>query len=130
MSPEQLRQLREARGLTRDELAAELNCSAGALVHWEHGKRTIPGWVEERMMRAIPVTLPLADLAAFLDHCRARDLDFHTALSEALTDWLTTQTGQPVTPKPSITYTDAPHPHAKAAEEPPPNQSPADQRTA
>jgi transcriptional regulator with XRE-family HTH domain len=126
MTPKQLRQLREARGLTRDELAAELGCSAGAIVQWEHGKRTIPGWVEERMMRAIPVTLPLADLAAFLDHCRARDLDFHTALSEALTDWLITQTGQSVTPKPSVTYTDLPPLHAKAVEEPPPSS--ADQR--
>jgi DNA-binding XRE family transcriptional regulator len=48
---EQLLQLRKERRLTRAELAQQLGCSAGAIVQWEGGKRSIPAWVAEKCTR-------------------------------------------------------------------------------
>lgn len=88
MKAHQLTELRKSRGLTRAGLAVELNCSAAAIVHWERGTREIPAWVEEKMLRSIPVALPLADLSNLLDLARDRQQDFQTMLAHAIREYL------------------------------------------
>jgi|GEM_PF-2131296 len=88
MTAEQLRHLRESRDLTRDELASELQCSASAIVHWEGGKRSIPAWVEEKMLRKVKVEMPLEDLDILLEHARATGKNFQQVLGDALRRYL------------------------------------------
>jgi transcriptional regulator with XRE-family HTH domain len=70
MTPEQLRELREERRMTREELAVELDCSAGAIVHWEGGKRSIPSWVADKMYSQMPITFTVQELGEMYDICR------------------------------------------------------------
>lgn len=89
MTPEQLLQLRKSRGLTREELAAELGgCSAPAIVKWERGERAIPAWVEEKMLRSVPLTLPIEDLQKILEHCRETGQDIGQVLAKALLEYV------------------------------------------
>lgn len=91
MKPQQLESLRKSRGLTREQLAAELGgCTAQAIVKWERGERAIPAWVEEKMMRCIPVTLPLDELHLLLTEAQASGLAAETIIAEALRLWLHT----------------------------------------
>jgi|GEM_PF-2246651 len=70
ITPEQLRYLREQRKMTREELAKELDCSAGAIVQWEGSKRAIPSWVADKMFSKLPVTFTVQELAEMYDLCR------------------------------------------------------------
>lgn len=88
MTPDTLRKLREERGLTREELALELNCSASAIVQWELNKRAIPPWVEEKMLSNVQVRFPISDLHALLDFARERGESFEEFLSKAVKDFL------------------------------------------
>ena len=91
MKPQQLESLRKSRGLTREQLAAELGgCTAQAIVKWERGERAIPAWVEEKMMRCIPVTLPLDELHLLLTEAQSSGLAAETIIAEALRLWLHT----------------------------------------
>ena len=50
MTPDQLRFLREQRGLTREQLAAYLgDCTASTVNKWERGGRPIPRYIELAM---------------------------------------------------------------------------------
>ncbi|MCG3206299.1 MAG: hypothetical protein KCHDKBKB_03033 [Elusimicrobia bacterium] len=92
MTKEQLESLRKSRGLTREQLAADLGgCTAQAIVKWERGERAIPAWVEEKMMRAIPVTLPLDELHLLLDEAQASGLSADQIIAEAIRLWLKTK---------------------------------------
>ena len=86
--------LRKSRELTREELAVELGCSASAIVHWEGGKRTIPPWVEEKMLSNVRVELPLDDLALLVDYARRHKLDFEHLLSGAIRDYIRKAPGE------------------------------------
>lgn len=89
MTKEHLEHLRKSRGLTREELAAELGgCTAQAIVKWERGERAIPAWVEEKMMRSIPVTLPLDELHLLLTEAQLTGQSPDTILAEAIRLWL------------------------------------------
>jgi transcriptional regulator with XRE-family HTH domain len=96
MTPEQLKQLRKSRCLTRDQLAAELGgCTAAAIVQWESNRRSIPAWVEEKMLRNVPLTLPIEDLQALMDLSRESGQDFAAVLGQALRDYLKTTKPKP-----------------------------------
>ena len=82
MTPDQLRHHRGDR--TRDEFAEFLGCSASAIVQWEGGKRTIPDWVEEKVLRSIELTLPIEELHALLDYARKHNKSFTQILGEAI----------------------------------------------
>lgn len=93
MKPELLLSLRQSRGLTRDQLARELGgCTAQAIVKWERGERSIPAWVEEKMMRAIPVTLPLDELQLLLTEAQSTGIPADQIIAEALRLWLEKKT--------------------------------------
>lgn len=92
MKPQQLETLRKSRGLTREELATELGgCTAQAIVKWERGERSIPAWVEEKMMRAIPVTLPLDELHLLLTEAQRSGQSAESIIAEAIRLWLKAQ---------------------------------------
>ena len=88
MTPDQLRQIREARQKTRKELADELGCSAGAIVQWEGGTRSIPNWVEEKLFSSVKINLPLTDLHQLLDAARASGKDFTAILAQAIREYI------------------------------------------
>lgn len=84
MSPEELRSLRERRGLTRDQLAIDLGgCTAQAIVKWERGERPIPSWVEEKMLRNMQLEFPLEEVNELLHLAKEAGMDFKDLLIEA-----------------------------------------------
>ena len=84
MSPEELRSLRERRGLTRDDLATQLGgCTAQAIVKWERGERPIPAWVEEKMLRNMQVEFPLEEVNELMHIAKELGVDFKGLLVEA-----------------------------------------------
>lgn len=92
MTPDQLLHLRKNRGETRAELAAFLGgISASAIVQWEGGSRKIPEWVAEKLLRSVPVTLPLEELARLLDIATQTNQDFQSMLITALRDYIANQ---------------------------------------
>lgn len=101
MTPEQLRHMREAQGLTRDELAAQLaehigECSGSAIVKWERGERGIPPWVERAMFSKVALKLPIEDLSALLDYAREKKISFQTLLAEAIRERIKGPPAKPV----------------------------------
>ena len=89
MSPEQLRSLREGRGLTREQLATELgDCTASTINKWERGMHQIPSWVEEKMLSNVQIHFPLKDLHALLDFSRESGESFEDFLSEAVREFI------------------------------------------
>jgi transcriptional regulator with XRE-family HTH domain len=89
MTGTQLRHLRESRGLTREQLAAELgDCTASTLNKWEREINPVPTWVEEKMLRTLKVTLPLEELHWLLDEAITTGQSAETILADALRLWL------------------------------------------
>lgn len=89
MSPEQLRCLREGRGLTREQLATELgDCTASTVNKWERGMHEIPSWVEEKMLSNVQIHFPLKDLHALLDYSRESGESFEDFLSAAVHEFI------------------------------------------
>lgn len=92
MTPEILRHLRESRGLTREQLADHLgDCSPSTVNKWERGMHDIPAWVEEKMLRAIEVKLPLDELHLLLSEAQSTGLPADQIIADALRLWLKTQ---------------------------------------
>lgn len=85
MTGQQLRDLRDSRSLTREQLAEQLGgCTAQAIVKWERDERPIPAWVEEKMLRTVQIRLPLAELHELLDLAREENLSFEQLLAESI----------------------------------------------
>jgi transcriptional regulator with XRE-family HTH domain len=92
MTGEQLRNIRESKPWTRDQMAKHLGgCTAQAVVKWERDERPIPQWVEEKLLRNIEVTLPLEDLAQLLNLAVKRNQPFNQMLAEVISTYLVTQ---------------------------------------
>ena len=51
MTGEQFREIREARGLTQQQMAALLEAGESTVRHWEHERRKIPPLVAREMRR-------------------------------------------------------------------------------
>lgn len=91
MTGEELRHIRESKGLTRAEFARVIgNCSASGIVKWESGNPAVPQWVADKLLSSVKLELPLTDLAALVNHATAHGLKFEDLLSTALQDYLTT----------------------------------------
>lgn len=89
MTGEELRHIRESRGLTRAEFAEAIgNCSASGIVKWESGNPPVPQWVSDKLLSNVSVELPLEDLAALVNHATRTGVKFEKLLSDALRDYL------------------------------------------
>jgi transcriptional regulator with XRE-family HTH domain len=71
ITSEQLLHLRKERGLTREQLALELDCSAGAIVQWEGKKRSIPSWVADKMFAKFPLNFTVQELDEMFQLCQS-----------------------------------------------------------
>lgn len=101
MTPETLLKLRKDRGMTREELAEFLGCSASAIVQWEGNKRAIPSWVAEKMLVNTEITLPLTELEELLNLAKEEGISFAELLKESCQLLLATrrERKQPKRPK-------------------------------
>lgn len=120
ITPDQLRYLREQRRMTREELAEELKCSAGAIVHWEGGKREIPTWVADKMFAKMPVEFTIQELAEMYDLCREEALNMSELIQEAVRMRLEQRRAAQTKGIQNITYRSAPEQSMRVAEDPPP----------
>lgn len=84
ITPHQLRWMREQRRMTREELAAELDCSASAIVQWEGNKRAIPSWVADKMFAKLPITFTVQELAEMYQLCRDEAYTMSELIQEAV----------------------------------------------
>lgn len=103
MTPEQLRHLRESRGLTREQLADELkDCSASTVNKWERGMHAIPSWVEEKMLRKVPLEMPIDEIHALLNRAQEDGITFPELLARAIRSYLSTESAQPKPSAPTV----------------------------
>ena len=119
ITPEQLRYLREQRRMTREELAAELDCSAGAIVQWEGSKRAIPSWVADKMFAKMPVSFTVQELAEMYDLCREEALNMSELIQEAVRMRLEQRRASQTKGIQNITYRSAPEQSMRVADDPP-----------
>ncbi|WP_044133613.1 helix-turn-helix domain-containing protein [Verrucomicrobium spinosum] len=92
MEPDQLRHLRESRGMTREALAEWLgDCSASTVNKWERGMHAIPGWVEQKMLSDLHLNLPLKAIHALMNHAQSTGQDFASTLALAIQQYLGTE---------------------------------------
>jgi transcriptional regulator with XRE-family HTH domain len=89
MTGNQLRELREARNLTREALAQWLgDCSASTVNKWERDMHSIPAWVEEKMLSNVQISLPLHELKLLMDYAESQRLSFEQLLGRAILDYI------------------------------------------
>lgn len=85
MTPEQLRFLREQRGLTREDLANYLgDCTASTVNKWERGMHAIPSWVADKMFAKMPITFTVQDLAEMYELCREEGYTMSELIQESV----------------------------------------------
>lgn len=85
LTGKQLRALREARHMTREELAEWLgDCSASTVNKWERDINPVPQLVAEKMLSSVQIRLPLNEIAALVQHCNDHAIDFERFLSDAI----------------------------------------------
>lgn len=116
MTPEQLRYLRDLRGLTREALSDELgDCTASTINKWERGINPIPSWVADKMFSKLPVSFTVQELAEMYDLCREEACTMSELIQDSIRALLT-QRRESQSPK----VTKFPHqkPLDKAAEDP------------
>jgi transcriptional regulator with XRE-family HTH domain len=74
MTGAQLKALRAQRGWTLREMAKALGDAAFTTIRkWEsdeNAAKQLPSWVDDRLLRDMPITLPLEELHALLDQAR------------------------------------------------------------
>lgn len=130
-----MKALREARNLTREQLAAELgDCSASTINKWERNINPVPAWVEEKILSNVQIKFPMSDLHALLDYARESGESFETFLSTAVREYLArnrSKQSAPTAVKAGAVY---PFPTAetglKVAEDAPPAEPPTKKRKA
>lgn len=89
MTGDQLKALREARNLTREQLATALgDCSQSTINKWERNINPVPDWVEEKMLSNVQIHFPLTDLHALLDYSRESGESFEDFLSAAVREFI------------------------------------------
>lgn len=120
MTGEQLRSLREARGLTRQQLADFLgDCSHSTVNKWERDISPVPEWVAEKMLREVNITLPLADLHLLLNEAISRDVSFPQILSEAIRDYIAKRSKGSIVPLGTVLVEESAEHTAKPPTKPP-----------
>ncbi len=89
MTHELLRYLREQRGLTREQLADYLgDCTASTVNKWERDINPVPAWVADKMLRGIPIKLPVHEMLALLTEARVTGQSAESILGDAIRLWL------------------------------------------
>lgn len=121
LNPQQLRYLREQRRLTREELAAELDCSASAIVQWEGGKRAIPSWVADKMFSKMEINFTIEELSELFELCREQGMTFSELLQDAarslIAERKTSTDAGKIPPRRNVTYQPPRRASSMAAEE-------------
>ncbi len=85
MTSEQLRFLREQRGMTREDLANYLgDCSASTVNKWERGIHAVPTWVADKMFAKMPLTFTVQELAEMYDLCREEGFTMSELIQESV----------------------------------------------
>jgi transcriptional regulator with XRE-family HTH domain len=86
MKANELLHIRKTRGLTREQLAVILGKggSPSAIEKWEKGERSIPQWVEDKLLSEVPITLPLCCLGLLLKSASEKGIDFSTYLADII----------------------------------------------
>lgn len=111
MTHHTLRYLREQRGLTREQLADYLgDCTASTVNKWERGINPVPAWVQDKMLRSIPVKLPVEEMLQLLTEAQATGQSAESILADACRLWLAghRSTSQPCqTPQTTVASTAA-----------------------
>ena len=99
MTGDQLKALREARNLTREQLATALgDCSQSTINKWERNINPVPDWVEEKMLSNVQIHFPLKDLHALLDFSRESGESFEDFLSAAVREFIANRRSKPQAP--------------------------------
>jgi transcriptional regulator with XRE-family HTH domain len=87
MTGEQLRYLREQRGMTRKQLADYLGDSTESTVNkWERNINPVPSWVADKMFSKLPITFTIEELSEMYEICREEGLSMGELLQEATRD--------------------------------------------
>lgn len=108
ITPEQLQHLRKERGLTREQLALELNCSAGAIVQWEGNKRSIPSWVADKLFAKIPLQFTVVELDEMFQLCQQLKCTMPQLLERSVRHLIDNKPKAPLAPAKVITmYADS-----------------------
>jgi transcriptional regulator with XRE-family HTH domain len=113
MTGEQLKHIRESKGLSQSDFGALFDTSAGNVSRWEKGIHEVPSWVEKELFRTVKIPLPIEDLHALVEHARRENQPLETILAEAIRAYLG--------PKPGniIRYDPGSETEPKVAEPPP-----------
>lgn len=90
MTGAQLKHIRISRGWNLREMANAIgDVSHTSIMRWENNpSEAIPSWIDERLFRTMPITLPLEDLHALLDLAREEGLTFQEMLAGALKSYV------------------------------------------
>lgn len=72
MNGEEMRKLRDDRGLTRAEFGKELGVSQWTIQKWEQGVNAIPKAIERNLMSSIKAAVDVTDLAEIVEISRRR----------------------------------------------------------
>ena len=121
ITPQQLRYLREQRGLSREELAAELGDTAASTVNkWERGINPIPSWVADKMFAKLPITFTVQELSEMYELCREEAFSMGELIQEAVRMRLEQRRASQTKGIQNITYRSAPEQSMRVAEDPPP----------
>lgn len=119
MTPEQLRFLREQRGLTREQLAAFLgDCSASTVNKWERGMHEIPSWVADKMFSKLPITFTVQELAEMYEICRQESCTMSELIQESVRDLINKHKAAKTASTQNITHFPAQQPSSSAAKDP------------
>jgi transcriptional regulator with XRE-family HTH domain len=103
MTGDQLKALREARNLTREQLATALgDCSQSTINKWERNINPVPDWVAEKMLSNVQIHFPLKDLHALLDFSRESGESFEDFLSAAVREFITRHRSKPQAQAPNL----------------------------
>ena len=119
MTPEQLRYLRDERGLTREALADELgDCTASTINKWERGINPIPAWVADKMFAKMPVSFTIQELAEMYDLCREEAMGMSELIQEAVRSKLEQRRASQTPPATKFAQFPAQQPSSPVAEDP------------
>lgn len=98
MNGHQLLAYRKNLKLSQQAIADKLGDVSHATVsRWEAaGDEELPGWVTEKLLSDLQVSLPLTELHQLMDLARRRRESFPTLLGEALRSYIRAQLGEPL----------------------------------
>lgn len=120
MTGEQLKFLREQRGMTREDLAAFLGDSSASTVNkWERNIHPVPQWVADKMFSKLPISFTVEELSEMYELCREEAFSMGELIQEAVRMRLEQRRAAKTPGKQNITYLAQHEQSSKVAEDPP-----------